>query len=200
MVGRHGSPAMTPFQRLSTVSTVRSLQCNRVCIDSGLSQCTTAEFPPSDPALLAEFKCHPTIPCGIPRSREDIDALWYHISDELLPINWSCDWVEFQRLYWFQPGQLRDTYSMGKLDIVFKGMYNIPYPIKGVMYCMIDRQEPGGLFQQQLPPHTGNHECIVFQDAIGEYYFHYDFSQGGDEYVAKFRAPCGTNGQRLCEE
>lgn len=38
----------------------------------------------------------------------------------------------------------------------------------------------------------GNPECIVFQDAIGDYYFYYEFSQGGDEYVCKFRASRGT--------
>jgi hypothetical protein len=116
--------------------------------------------------------------------------LWYHIPEELLPINWSSDWLEFDRTYWFLPN-LYDRYSMGDLDIVPKGNYGIPYPIKGVMYCTVERNEPGGLFEQQLPP--GNHECIVFQDALGEYYFYYDFSQGGDEYLAKkFRAPRGT--------
>jgi hypothetical protein len=79
---------------------------------------------------------------------------------------------------------------MGQLDPVLKANYGIPYPIKGVMYCTIEREEPGGLFDQQLSP--GNHECIVFQSALGEYYFYYDFSQGGDEYLAKFRAARGT--------
>ena len=79
-----------------------------------------------------------------------------------------------------------NTYSMGNLDIDLKANYGIPYPIKGVMYCTVERIEPGGLFEQQLPPH--NHECIVFQDALGDYYFYYDFSQGADEYLAKFRA------------
>jgi hypothetical protein len=44
--------------------------------------------------------------------------------------------------------------------------------ITGVVYCPVDRVEPGGLFEQ-LPP--GNSECI-FQDALGEYYFYYQFS------------------------
>jgi hypothetical protein len=80
---------------------------------------------------------------------------------------------------------------MGRVDIVLKTDYGIPYPIKGVMYCTVDRVEPGGLFEEQLPP--GNTECIVFQSAVGDYYFYYEFSQGGDEYVAKFRAPRGTS-------
>lgn len=58
------------------------------------------------------------------------------------------------------------------------------------MYCTVERDEPGGLFEQQLTP--GNVECIVFEDAFGDYFFYYEFSQGGDEYVAKFRAPRGT--------
>jgi len=81
-------------------------------------------------------------------------------------------------------------YSMGKLDTVLKANYGIQYPIKGVMYCTAEWLEPGGLFEQQLPP--GNSECFVFQDALGKYYFYYEFSQGGDEYLAKFRAPRGT--------
>lgn len=78
---------------------------------------------------------------------------------------------------------------MGELDIVLKTIYGIPYPIKGVIYCTVEWVEPGGLFNQQLP--SGNNKCIVFQDALGEYYFYYDFLQGGGEYLAKFRAPCG---------
>ena len=104
-------------------------------------------------------------------------------------MNWSSNWLEYQRTYEFLP-DMRDTYSMGQLDMVFKANYGIPYPIKGVMYCTVDWEEPGGLFKQQLPP--GNDECIVFQDAVGEYYFYYEFSQGGYEYLAKFRAPRGT--------
>jgi len=155
-----------------------------------LSISTRVGYSPANPPLVAKFKCHPTIPCDIPRS-DELDALWYHVSDELLPINWSCDWLVYQRTYWFLPNLSYNTYSMGELDMVLKGNYGIPYPIKGVMYCTVERKEPGGLFeQQQLSP--GNHECIVFHDALGEYYFYYDFSQGGDEYLAKFRAPRAT--------
>jgi hypothetical protein len=76
---------------------------------------------------------------------------------------------------------------MGPLDIAFKALIGIPYPIKGVMYCTVDRVEPGGLYDQKL---IGNPEGFVFQDAIGDYYYFYEFSQGGDEYLAKFRALC----------
>ena len=147
------------------------------------------EYPSSDPALLAKFKCHPTVPCDIPRDWRDIDALWHHISDDLLPKNWSSNWRNFSCSHWRLPN-LYDMYSMGKLDTVLKANYGIQYPIKGVMYCTAEWLEPGGLFEQQLPP--GNSECFVFQDALGEYYFYYEFSQGGDEYLAKFRAPRGT--------
>lgn len=141
---------------------------------------------PTDPTLLAKFKCHPTIPCDIPISLDDLDALWYHIPDDLLPTNWSSDWLDFSPSKFLPCSQ----YSMGRVDILLKADYGIPYPIKGVIYCTVDRIEPGGLFEEQLPP--GNPECIVFQDAIGDYYFYYEFSQGGDEYLAKFRAPRGT--------
>jgi len=79
---------------------------------------------------------------------------------------------------------------MGVLDIALRRNYGISYPIKGVLYCTAERTQPGGLFQQQLP--RGNHECIVFQDALGKYYLYYDFSQGGGGCLAKFRAPRGT--------
>ena len=37
------------------------------------------------------------------------------------------------------------------------------------------------------------HECMVIQDSLGDYYFHYEFCQGGGEFMAKFRAPRGTH-------
>ena len=49
---------------------------------------------------------------------------------------------------------------MGTVDVLLKTNYQIPYPIKGVMFCTVDRIEPGGLFEEELPP--GNPECIVF--------------------------------------
>jgi hypothetical protein len=58
------------------------------------------------------------------------------------------------------------------------------------MYCTVEWIEPGGLFEEKEPP--GSTECMVFQDAVGDYYFYYEFSQGGDGYLAKFRAPRGT--------
>ncbi len=57
------------------------------------------KYPSSDPILSAKFKCHPTIPCDIPVFDQDINALWYHISDDLLPTNWSSNWLEFDRSY-----------------------------------------------------------------------------------------------------
>ena len=77
----------------------------------------------------------------------------------------------------------RDTSKMGELDILeFCG---IPRPIKGVMYCTVDWL---GLGEREPP-----NDCIIFQDALGEYHFYYDFSQGGGEYLAKFKAPRGTS-------
>jgi hypothetical protein len=32
------------------------------------------------------------------------------------------------------------------------------------MYCIMDRIEPGGLFEQQLPP--VNPECLAFQEEL----------------------------------
>ena len=78
---------------------------------------------------------------------------------------------------------------MGPLDIGFNAGIGIPYPIKGVMYCTVERVEPGGLYDQKP---LGNPEGFVFRDAIGDYYYFYEFSQGGDQFLAKFRAPRGT--------
>ena len=36
------------------------------------------------------------------------------------------------------------------------------------------------------------HDCLVLQDSLGDYYYYYEFSQGGCEFIAKFRAPRGT--------
>jgi hypothetical protein len=88
---------------------------------------------------------------------------------------------------WFLPAF---EYNLERRDILLKGVYGIQYPIKGVMYCIVDRVEPGGLFEKQLT--FGNPECMVFEDGLGDYFFYYEFSQGGDEYLAKFRAPRGT--------
>jgi hypothetical protein len=113
--------------------------------------------PLADPTLLAKFKCHPTIPCSIPRNSEHLDALWHHVPDDLLPINWSCDWIWMNS--WFLPAF---EYNLEYRDILLKEVYGIQYPIKGVMYCIVDRVEPGGLFEEQLT--FRNPECMVFEE------------------------------------
>jgi hypothetical protein len=62
------------------------------------------------------------------------------------------------------------------------------------MYCRIPWHEPAiESYYASLPgPRPENHERFVLQDALGDYYYHYEFVQGGDEFVAKFRAPRGT--------
>jgi hypothetical protein len=114
-------------------------------MNCGLYQSARVDLP-SDSTLLVKFRCHPTIPCDIPRTYEDLNALWYHIPDDLLPTNWSSDWFEISPP-WFQPCS---NYSMGTVDILLKTKYRIPYPIKGVMFCTVDRIEPGGLFGKRL--------------------------------------------------
>ena len=69
-----------------------------VCIYTWLYQSIKVEYSSSDPALLAKFKCHPTIPCDIP-GWHDINALWHHISDDLLPKNWSSKTLPVSVLY-----------------------------------------------------------------------------------------------------
>ncbi len=54
-----------------------------------------------------------------------------------------------------------------------------------VLYCTVDWL---GLGEQEP-----SNDCIIFQDALNEYHFYYDFSQGGGEYLAKFKAPRGTS-------
>jgi hypothetical protein len=41
------------------------------------------------------------------------------------------------------------------------------------------------------------HECTVLQDALRDYYYHYEHLTGGDEFVAKFRVPHGTNAEEF---
>jgi len=67
--------------------------------DDWLYQSIKVEYPSSDPALLARFKCHPTIPYDIPRGWHDINALWHDISDDLLPKNWSSKTLSVSVLY-----------------------------------------------------------------------------------------------------
>jgi hypothetical protein len=91
---------------------------------------------------------------------------------------------------WFVPSrQYDETYDMSMLDIVLNTVYGVSYPIKGIMYCRIAWLKPGT--ESDYPP-PENHERVVLQDALGDYYYHYEFSQGGDEFVGKFRAPRGT--------
>jgi hypothetical protein len=42
-------------------------------------------------------------------------------------------------------------------------------------------------------PITNDQECIVFQDAVGDYHYYWEFSQGSLFAFAKFRAPRGTS-------
>jgi hypothetical protein len=127
--------------------------------------------------------------------RGDLNALWFHIPSKALPEYWSCDWLDFQRLGWFLPsmlGEYPETYSMSPLDIVLNTAYGVSYPIKGVMYCLIAWRDPTLSYKTRR---SQNHECIVLQDALGDYYYHYEFCQGGDEFVGKFRAPRGTDAE-----
>jgi hypothetical protein len=84
---------------------------------------------------------------------------------------------------------------MSGLDTILNGVYGVSYPIKCVMYCTIPWHEPSlesyyaSLFEQLGRPPPENHERVVLQDVLGD---HYEFVQGGDEFVGKFRAPRGT--------
>lgn len=85
-----------------------------------------------------------------------------------------------------------ETYSMSPLDIVLNTVYRVSYPIKGVMYCLVAWRDPNLSYKTRR---SQNHECIVLQDALGDYYYHYEFSQGGDEFVGKFWVPPGTDAE-----
>jgi hypothetical protein len=191
---------MSPLKRLSTVSTVYSPQYQRILISS-FHQYTIADsdHSSSDHALRlsTKFKCHPTIPCDIPTIKEDLNALWFHIPSKALPENWSCDWLAFHRLSWFLPDisrQYPETYSMSPLEVTLNTIYGVSCPIKGVMYCLEAWRDPTSSLSYKRRPDP-NHECIVFRDGLGDYYYHYEFSQGGDEFVGKFRVPRGTNAE-----
>jgi hypothetical protein len=57
------------------------------------------------------------------------------------------------------------------------------------MYCTIEWVKPGSYPDI---PGTQNYEHTVLQDARGDFYHHYTFSQGGAMFVGKFRVPRGT--------
>jgi len=128
---------------------------------------------------LVKFKCHPTIPCDIPKSFEERTRPWCHIPSKDLPQHWSCNWKAYEHLgndVHFMPSV--HEYDRGYLDIEFQTCYGIPYPIKGVMYCTLkDRRNN-----------------ILFQDANGDYYYwqvtmNYSRTNKGevDTYLGHFR-------------
>jgi hypothetical protein len=97
---------------------------------------------------------------------------------------------------WFAPcTSYPESYSVGRLDIQLSGIWGLSYPIKGVMFYTLQWRDPDDPLVNgpQCPTERSrNHECIVIRDALGDYYYHYEFSQGGGEFVAKFRAPRGV--------
>jgi len=128
---------------------------------------------------------------------EELDKLWCHLPTRILPEDWSCNWLEFQRLPRFLPLTIYPTsYSVGTLDIELSSLWGLSYPIKGVMYNTMQWLDPDDpLMDHSSPPRYDHplHERMVIQDALGDYYYHYEFSQGGGEFAAKFRAPRGTH-------
>ena len=58
----------------------------------------------------------------------------------------------------------------------------------GVSYT--PRYNGASLVKRILRPNVN--ECIVFRDAVGDYYLYFELAQGHGEYLAKFRAPRGT--------
>jgi hypothetical protein len=131
-------------------------------------------------------------------SREKLAERWSHLPSKILPKYWSCDWLEFQRTCWFlPPWEFNQTYDMSLLDIALSAAYGVSYPIKGVMFCRLPWHEPGSTLHN-LPlrdPPAENHERVVLLDALGDYYYHYEYVSGGDEFVGKFRAPRGTEAE-----
>jgi hypothetical protein len=82
------------------------------------------------------------------------------------------------------------TYDMGRLELKLMTLYGVSLRIRGVMYRL---REAGGL--------PGLHESIIFQDGLGDYYFRYqDGYSGFLQFVAKFRAPCGTAPEEFVEK
>ncbi len=80
--------ASSSVLRTQKLSTVTRSSFTSVDMNLYLYCVINVEYPSSDAALLAKFKCHPTIPCNIPRGWCDINALWHHIPDDF-PKNWS---------------------------------------------------------------------------------------------------------------
>jgi hypothetical protein len=71
--------------------------------------------------------------------------------------------------------------------------YGVSLPIRGVMYCTLEWSDSDYKAERmRLNIQPGRlHECLVLQDSFGDYYYYYEFSQGGDRFIAKFWAPRG---------
>ena len=75
-------------------------------------------------------------------------------------------------------------------------IYGVSLPIRGVMYCAVEWSNPDYKAERmRLNIQPGRlHERIrvVLQDSFGDCYYHYEFSQDGNRFIGKFRAPRGT--------
>jgi hypothetical protein len=129
--------------------------------------------------LAAKLKCHPSIPCGVDISEEDIVRDWYHSpANTLLPQGWSNDWPFFCMIVRFYP----HPHDMCPLDMTFKVCYDIQYPIKGVMYMDMRSNDP--IYN----------DTFIFQDAKEDYFvwgFYQDKTLKYEDYIRRYKIPRG---------
>jgi hypothetical protein len=149
------------------------------------------------------------IPCDIPTSNYDLDALWHHLPSNILPPDWSCDWTNYKDSFDFMPNRhiegnrlstrhlmsvtenvsslliaerviWDDMYDMGEVDFTLMANYGVALRVRGVMYC-IKKQDT----EDEV-------HMIILQDALGDYYLYSEDVHLGTFFVAKFRVPRGT--------
>jgi hypothetical protein len=129
--------------------------------------------------LAAKLKCHPSIPCCVNISEEDIVRDWYRLPADILPQGWSNDCPFFRMIVEFYP----HPHDMGRLDSIFKICYNIQYPIKGVMYMDMRSDDPI------------HDDASTFQDSNKDYFvwgFYQEKTLGHEDYLRRYKIPRGT--------
>jgi hypothetical protein len=129
--------------------------------------------------LAAKLKCHPSIPCGVKISEEDIVGDWYRLPTDTLPQGWFNDWSFFEMIVEFYP----DPHDTSPLDTTFKIGYDIQYPIKGVMYTDMRSDDP--IYD----------DAFIFQDANEDYFvwgFYQERTIEDPNYMRRYKIPRGT--------
>ncbi|KAF9458257.1 hypothetical protein BDZ94DRAFT_115043 [Collybia nuda] len=87
------------------------------------------------------------------RTPQEVVRAWHHLTPSLLPTGYSCDWSRCNLVHSFSSGAY--YYDLGPLDLLFKITYELPDPIRGLMY---------------RPSQKGALSSFIFQAGDGIFY------------------------------